>query len=282
MYKLRMISDNGNEIEFGFDSGFVISQITDLSAIAVTISLSQGIGQVGGTVQGESVQPKDVVISGEIVGSIGYKRQHLIDTVLPNVGVKLIYNDTWELETRPLILPQLENYDYNSKFQFTLRAAFPYWRMREFTRTLGSGIEPKFKLPFFSGEPFILGQRIERLISNFENKGNVPANFSVTFKAITALDNPKITKVDTLEIIRIKRHMVAGEMITVNMMVTPMTVTSSIAGNIFGNLDLDSVPFKLERGDNLIQYSADTNIDGLDYWINFRPAVTGPYNSLAV
>lgn len=284
MYTLKAIADNGREIEFGFDSGFVLAPTT-LSNITVNLAMSQGVGQVGSTIQGRSVQPMAFPVNGEIVGSVGRKRQQLYDTILPDAIIKMVYNNTWELECVASGLPVIQNYDYNSKFQFVLTAAYPYWRTHDFTRISLSGIEPKFKLPFFSGEPFILGQRIQYLTFPVDNVGNVPMNFSVTFRAVTALKNPKITNVYTLEQIKINRSMDAGDMIVVDMTVSPMSVISIIGGvskNIFGSLDIESVPFKLAVGTNLLQYGADENPGGLDCWLNLRPAVTGPYDKWAV
>lgn len=280
MYDLKYVSDNGKVIHFGLASGFVVSSISDMTAITVDVSMSQGIGQVGGTLQGEAVQPKDMIINGEIVGLVGDRRGHLLNTILPGVGGRFVYNDTWEIAVRPLVLPSIQNNARNAKYQFTVRAPFPYWRNTTPSRLDLAGLIPRFSFPVNYGTPHMFGERIKTFFGNAKNEGNVPANFIATFHANTTLLNPIIVNVNTREFIKINREFQPGESVVVDMTVSPMTIKSTLQGiskNVFGSLDLDSTPFKLAVGDNILRYDAEENPDGLDCRISFRNTVTGPH-----
>ena len=293
MYDLKYISDNGKIIHFNqiqqtdidtntgrkMPSWFSLAPV-DLTVVPIDVVLSQGIGQIGGTVQGEAVQSKDLVLNGQVIGFGKNRRKQLLDTVLPQVGGKLVYNDTWELAVRPMEVPRIENYDYNSRYQITLRAPYPYWVNHKFEIIDLAGLIARFKFPVNYAAPHIFGERIRLLSTNVYNDGNVPANFIVAFRAVTPLSNPQIIKVRTQEFIKVNRDMLAGDSVVFDMTVSPMKLTSTynrITTNIFGNLDMASTPFKLDVGDNVLQYEADVNRDGLECRIIFRNAYTGPW-----
>lgn len=248
---------------------------------------SQGVAQIGSTVQGQAVQAKDIIISGEISGPSTMYRKALVDTIVPLVPGRLIYDNHLYIDVFPRITPVVEQYPTNAKFQFTVRAPYPYWRELEETSTNVAGLEPMFKFPINYGDTYfenpkthMFGKRIQTYFTNVINKGNVSAPFSVVFIAKTALSNPYITKVSTLEFIKINKAMVAGERITVDMTGSSLKVTTSIQGvesNAMQYFNIDSTLFELDIGDNLIRYDSDVNREGLDCRITFSPTWSGAY-----
>lgn len=288
MYNLKYVSQNGKSLNFSFKDSLVITSISGLTENVIELAETQGVAQIGTSIQGKSVQGKDIVINGEIVGIARFKRQELLDTITPLESGFLIYNNKLELGVEPVVTPYVENYADNAKFQFTLRASYPYWRSIKQIITDVAGLEPKFKFPVNYGDTgnegrpkqHIFGQRISNFFVNVENRGNVPAPFKVMFIAKTALSNPSITKVSTLEFIKIRKNMISGERIEVDMMGDLPKLTSYKIGSeedVFRYFDIDSTLFELDVGDNLIRYDADSNRNGLDVKITRADTWSAPY-----
>lgn len=273
---IKLVSSNGYAVEFGLKSKIVISSI-NVSGLPLGMVMSQGVGQIGTTIQATTIPHKDILVTGQIIGdSKGYKKQ-LANAIVPNVGCKLIWNEKWEIVGLPITLLKIDSYVRDSKFSFTLRAAYPYWQSVKMQQSSIVGMEAMFMFPWDSGIEHMYGKRTETLFASVVNGGNVPTNFILTFMAQTTLTNPEITLIETMEKIKINKTMNAGEVITIDMTKSPMSVISSTDGNIFGLLDLDSVPFMLEVGENIIKYDAEVNRDGLESFLTFSASLTMPY-----
>lgn len=280
MYRLRITNSYGREIVFGLESGFIISKIDDMSKVDVTVSMSQGSSQIGGTVQGQTVKSKNIIVSGMILGRTKDKRKELLDMIIPQISGNLIYNETWDLGWVAKTTPAIENNDYNAKFQFAITAPYPYWVSHNNQVVELTGMIGAFQFPWNYETPHMFGQRIQYINRNTYNQGNVPASFVLQFYATNIVENPSVTKLKTGEFIRINKEMTTGEIITLDMTVSPIRLTSKIGDvstNIFGRLDLESTPFKLDVGDNVLQAEAEEGKEWLDTTIQLRGAYTGPW-----
>ncbi|MDL2253827.1 phage tail family protein [Ruminococcaceae bacterium OttesenSCG-928-I18] len=286
-YDLKAYADNGKNLEFSWDSGLVISDISGLTSVVVNMATSQGVTQVGTSIQDESVNGKDLVIKGTLVGDSALSRKQLIDTFVPEVPVTLVYNNELELRVKPKVTPDVSRHESNAKFQVTVYAAYPYWsKMDKIIINVG-GLEPMFSFPINYGETdledpktHMFGRRIQSFFVNAENQGNVSAPFDLIFYAKTQVSNPSLTKVDTGEVIKINRNMVAGEKVSVYMTEDQPRVTSTIGGSeidIFNDLDYYSTLFELDVGDNLVRYDATVNRDNLDCLLVPMAAFSGAY-----
>lgn len=285
MYNLKYLSNNGKSINFSPSLNLAITNTEGLTSNYIEMSTSQGINQVGTTIQGQSVGDRTITIDGTIIGESVLYRKQLIDTITPLVGGQLIFDNKFYLTVVPENTPDISRHGVSANFQFILRAAYPYWRATSQSATSLSGMVAKFRFPVNYGNPstpdyHIFGQRITLSYQNVINNGNVPVPFVVKFHAVTALSNPKIVNMKTLQFIRINKSMVAGETITIDMMEGSLTITSDENGvdeSIFGYFDIDSQIFKLQVGDNLIRVDADENRDGLDCTIYHYMTSAGAY-----
>jgi len=282
MYNLRYISDNGNEINFNIANNWAITKVDGLTSVSVSFSTSQGFGQVGTTIQGESIEDKSILIEGTMLGQSTEMREQLLKTVVPGVGGRLTFDNKWFVDVRVKTSPDIERKKYNSEFQFKFLAAYPYWRLLEQTSTMLSGIESKFRFPVNYSTPHTFGVRKAEAYKDAYNSGSVPIPFKILFYAKTTVTNPQIINVKTLKFIRIEKTMTAGEIITIDMTTTPVSITSTIS-NVTSNavkyFDIDSTFFKLELGENLITSDADVNESGLYCTIIYNIATAGAYGN---
>lgn len=267
---VKYINDYGGEVEFSFAASIVIGSITGFTENYITPSTSQGFNQIGSTVQGMSVQEKPIVAEGTIMGHADYNAALLLNTILPGIKSKLIYNDTWEMTVYPTQTPVVSKHTHNPAFQFELRAPYPYWRKIKESTTSLSGIEAMFVFWDLT-QPYQFGKRIDRAFTTVYNEGNVEIPYTAIFRA-TALGvkNPKIINAETYEFLRIKRDMNLGEVITVTIAPDGLSVlsnTENVISDIIGRFDIQSDLYRLHPGDNVFAYDADSGRDDLDITI---------------
>jgi hypothetical protein len=282
IYKLVYENQNGRSVEFSKDTNLKISSAAGFTENHINLSLSQGMGQIGSTVQGQAVQAKDMSFTGIIVGETSMARRQILRAIEPLTLARLIYNDEWEIEVYPTQTPVVEKYLTNAKFQFILKAPFPYWNRIEGHTTFLSHIEPVFEFPWDLSQPFFqFGGRREGLFGNVHNSGDIDAPYRVIFTALDNLSNPMLTNVITAETLRILTDMSAGEIITVDIRANGVSVTSNLFGVVtdkFGSLDIDSNLYRIRSGDNVIRYDAEPNRSGLDVMVLHNALRVGVYD----
>ena len=123
-----------------------------------------------------------------------------------------------------------------------------------------------------------MGHKNPELIVNVNNPGDIETGMIIQFKAKGACNNPSLFNVNTREFIKIKRNMVAGEVITVNTNYGEKRISQYLDGDtseFMNYLDLDSTFLQLQVGDNLFRYDAETNLNNLEVVIDYNPRYLG-------
>jgi hypothetical protein len=154
-------------------------------------------------------------------------------------------------------------------------APYPYWQKDNSVSQALSGVQKLFKFPWNVSQPFRFGQLMVTQFMNIHNGGQVPVPFTATFYAKNDVVNPKVTNVNTGEILILNKSMVTGERVVVEITHDRTYVTSSVDGNIRGALDLDSTLFRLGVGDNVLKPEAESGLDQLEVQINFATEIVG-------
>lgn len=278
-YKLTYTM-GGKTIVFSLTSGFPLGKTVGLTANTIKTFNTQGINQVGGTLQGQSVQPRIITCSGTILGNSREKKERLLSTILPEKIATLTYNDEWEIEVVPKITPDISAHAHNATFEFVLEAAYPYWRKADSSIAKMSYMQPRFKFPWNLTKPWVFAERIAPEFTNVVNRGNVASEFTVVFIATTEALNPYVMKAATQETIKVNRRMAAGEMVRVENTPNYIKATSTRGGveeDIFNDIDFDSVFFLLDPGDNVLRFDAESNREGVDVHIIYSTTSTGVY-----
>lgn len=292
LYGLKYIPDTGPVIDFGIQNlrsgGPVIGEQSGIIDNHVNFAESQGASQVGTTIQGKSIKGKPIQLSGTIKGEAQPWRKALVDATAGTTGGNLVYNDRIEMRVEVQDSAWVSSHAQNARYQLAFYASYPFWRSIQQIKTDVAGLQPRFSFPINYANTFyeadrtkhIFGERISTYFVNVINQGNVPAQIRVVFLANTQLSNPYITKVSTLEYIKIKKDMVAGEKIIVDNMGAEPSITNYVAGveaNAFHYLDRRTTFFDIDVGDNLIRYDADVNREALDASIIHADTWSGAY-----
>lgn len=271
----RYVNDNGDEIIFDASHGFLINKPVGIDTLQVGLSQAQGINQTGVTVQSKNVQPRPVNISGILTGYFqAENKTKLISVIRPDISGRL-YADDYYLIVSVTATPSISPAKNLADFQFSMLAPYPYWQKDDSVKTSLAGVERRFKFPWNVSRPYRFGEVINKQFINIQNGGQVPVPFTVTFIAMDRVVNPKITDVPTGKYLMLKKEMVSGERLVVEITHDKTYVTSSIDGECRGALALSSGFFRLGVGDNVLKPEADVGRDNMQVNVDFSTEIVG-------
>lgn len=271
----RYVNDNGDSITFDYAGGFLISKPSGIDTLSVSLSQAQGIDQVGATIQSTNIQPRPVTIVGCLVGDAqDVNKNKLLSVVRPDIGGKL-YADDYYLSVYPTATPIIEPKDRLARFQFSLLAPYPYWCKDNSASATLSGIQKLFKLPCNFSKTYRFGELMQTQFMNVANRGQVPIPYTATFVAKGDVENPKITNATTGKFLLIKKTLVSGERLVVEITHERTYVTSSVEGDCRGALSLTSNLFRLDVGDNVLKPEASSGLENMQVDIDFATEIVG-------
>ncbi|MBO5955256.1 MAG: phage tail family protein [Clostridia bacterium] len=257
---LTYVNDLGGSIEFSLASGFILTRDTyGLTENHIIVTTSKGVGQKGETLQSANVEPRPITIAGFIQGLATAGKQRLLDVVLPEVPAKLYHNGEYYLSVTPTQTPTIEAADYFARFQFALTAPYPYWIAANSKSSAIFELLPKFKFPINLTKPYRFAEGTETAFVNVKNIGQLETPYKAVFRATGEVVNPRIENINTKEFLLLNKTLQRGEVVTVEFTHDLTYVTSSIDGDIRGDLDIDSDLFRLKPGDNFLKPDADKN-----------------------
>lgn len=271
----RYVNENGESITFTYNSGFLINKPAGIDTLQVSLSRSTGIDQVGATIQSANVQPRPVTVSGILVGDFQKdNKEKLVSIVRPDLAAKL-YADDYYLNVRPTSTPAIDPSEKFAKFQFSVLAAYPYWQKDDSAKVVLAGLQYMFKFPWNISKEYQFAKLMETQFINVPNRGQLPVPMTVTFYARGNCLNPKITNVNTGKFMVIRKSLVAGERVVVEITHDRTYVTSSVDGDVRGALSLKSTLNRLDVGDNVLKPEAEEGGNQLEVSINFATEIVG-------
>lgn len=279
-YSLRYENDNGS-VDFSVASGFVVEQATSYGAQNVDFDTTRSNREIGETLQHQSVSPKTLTIRGTLLGECAAAKKQMIHVLAPLAKGRLIYDDAYEMEVYVKASPDIERYSANARFTFSLYAPFPYWRDKSKESQVLVGYTPEFMFPWNISDPnpFYFSKTAQVGYVTVTNEGEAPADWTVTFTALSTVKNPYAQDIDTGEMVRVLKTLSAGESVTISTEGEELAVTLTAADGTetdgFQYLDIESIPFRLALGENHIKTDADEGGEGLRASISFRPAYAG-------
>lgn len=263
-YKLVYVRGK-KRLEFSLSSGLVITSARGLTDQTVTIQAADAAWDVGAVVEKQRVDPKTLSFNGIIRGDSGKMRSAMLDTIVPMEPAQLIADDQWVLDVYPSATPDIERYTFNPGFSFTLYAPYPYWRAVEDTYSPMFGIQALFKFPWDFGKITRFSNKTITNTINVYNPGTVRTGWSATIYAREGIfKNPKLAHANTGEYIKINIDMAKGDKIALDYHQGILKCAYTPAGeetqDAFDKLDINSDPFQILPGDNLITLTGDEGL----------------------
>lgn len=271
----RYVNNNGDSVVFNYAGGFLINKPTGIDTLSITLSQAKGINQTGATIQSTNIQPRPVTITGYFVGDMQTEnKERLISVIRPDLGGKL-YADDFYLNVWPTSTPTIEAKTHGARFQLSLLAAYPYWCKDDSAETVLSGIQNLFKFPWNLSRSYQFGNLMETKFMNVFNNGQVPVPFTATFTARGEVVNPKISNATNGKFLLVKKTLVSGERLVVQITHDRTYVTSNVDGDCRGALSLSSNMFELGVGDNVLKPEADEGLSNMQVNIDFAIEIVG-------
>ena len=271
----RYVNDNGDSVVFDYAGGYLINKPSGIDTLSINLSQAKGINQTGATIQSTNIQPRPVTITGYFVGDMQpEKKEKLISVIRPDLGGKL-YADDFYLNVWPTATPTIEARTHSARFQLSLLAAYPYWCKDDSAETVLSGVYKLFKFPWNLSRSYQFGKFMETKFMNVFNGGQVPVPYTATFIAKGEVVNPRITNATTGKFILIKKRLVDGERLEVQITHDRTYVTSNVDGDCRGALSLSSNMFELDVGDNVLKPEAESGLKNMQVNIDFAIEIVG-------
>lgn len=270
----RYVNENDGEIAFTLANGWLLSKPAGIDTLTVNVAQSQGIGQVGASVDSVNIQPRAVTVGGRIYGDSGNRKEKLLSVVRPDLSGRL-YADGYYIDCRPTATPTIGADKSFAPFQFALLAPYPYWKKDASTTTVLSGQLYKFKFPWNISRAWRFAESMETVFINVPNNGQVPVPFTATFAAKGEVVNPKITNAITGEYLLLKKTLQPGERVVVAIGHEGTTAISTIDGDVRGALDLYNTLSRLAVGENLLKPEAESGGSQMEISIDSSIEIVG-------
>lgn len=259
----------GGQLAFGRTSDHILSDISGMSQVSATVAEAQGVGQVGATAAGASVQPKTITLNGTVRDAAA--RASLLAAVLPGVPATLTMArgaNRYFLEGIPEKSPEVSSNDGPQSFQFALRCSYPYWRGPE-ARSLLSGLSAQFHFPTSLAGRWYISRTTSEAFCTVNNPGSLASDLVLQFRARTQVTNPRVYHLESESYIQLNTTLNIGDTVTVSTVYGSKGATrSSQTGsetNAFRLLDIGSnLAMQLQPGENTFRVTAAAGADGLD------------------
>lgn len=284
MARLTYINDYGNSIEFGQSQPYYLTSAEGLSDVESRITTVKSPTQDGATITGSVLEPRHIVILGEVTAGDQTLRSQLIRVLNPKIGGRLVYTEgtfSKQIYCKPERTPQIGGHTKaTAPFAINFFAADPYWKEISETRVDVALWTGALEFPLELMEAGIeIGYRTISTIANINNAGDVSCGLKIEFRAIASVVNPAIYNDRTGEFFKLDATLAAGDVLTVTTHFLNKKVLLESGGvitNGFNLIDILSAFLQLEPGDNSLRYDAESGtIDNLEVSIWFTPQYLG-------
>lgn len=273
-------TSGGETLEFGADKPYILKAFTDPNSQNIAFSLSRGANEIGDKVESQAVSSKTFALTGMIRGRADRLKERLLRAIAPMQKGVLTYNGKLSIEVYPKLTPTIERFRDNPMFNFTLYAPYPFWRSVNENVDEIVGFTKLFRFPWNISKTYRFSEYSAASYINIINSGTVPAQWRAEFYAGVPMSNPKMLNVLTGAYVQVNKEMEIGEKIIIDTTGQELTVTGvDITGkevSLFEYLDINSDPFALMVGDNLVQGTAATggnNLQAKLYHYNYFAGV---------
>lgn len=266
------IAADGRQIRFAVDSDFWLTDVSGEDGLDLDISEQQSSGQTGTTVTGTAVGAKPITLTGAIRRDLDANERLLKQLLTPgSTGrwTKITAAGVWYLDVLTKHSPDVSGGEHLLNFQFSLYAAYPYWRTEETLTTMLGGLQPTwFPTPVSTTGSWYISQYKRDLYTTVTNTGNTETDFTLNLAAAARVLNPMLWHNGTRTFIRLNKEMLAGERAVISTAENNRTCTyyaadgSSQDGFRFMDADTDWW-MTLSPGDNVLRLTADEGRENL-------------------
>lgn len=277
---LQLVTDAGATLHLGWDYNIPYN-IDPLNGVDVKLQLSQGVNQVGQTVEGQTVAGVYREIIADFWGENGNAdAERFLQTLTYQTSGVLYFGDKWFARFVVSKTPYTVQIHGFPRLDMMLFCPKPFWYgLDAASYTLG-GYSAEFSFPVNYSTPHQFGVHNSIAMVNVRNTGALPVPFTATLRTTdTQVVNPRITNLLTGQSIGFLTTLTPGQTLEIYRTTTDQLAVKRTEGqteeNVFALLDEDSDLVELAPGDNLLKMDADTGADALQATVSFYPMYSG-------
>lgn len=281
MYNVIFESDNGEKYAFG-KNGSTVFDMDFGNGVSVDLGTSQGVSQIGETVQGKTVSGRTINVNGVVYGNVPERKKAMRKVLSPFSSGRLIFNNEYYTKVHIKDAPSFSPVKNDGRFSMRFFAPFPFfYDVKSVSSEIGT-IRPLFSFPVnYSTHKF--GEKSAARYINIINSGDVKTPFSLFVTTTGTSSDITITNLATFEFLKINGTLNAGETINVyrdeeNILHAEL-ISNGNTTDIISRIDEESNLFELQVGDNLLSASDNRGGESLTAKITFKPAVVALYES---
>ncbi|GIO27722.1 phage tail family protein [Ornithinibacillus bavariensis] len=281
---IRFSNSRGQSIEFKEGCQFRIFNIDGVGGSDVDVQLQSAPYQDGATHIDSILEPRSISIEFGIFANnkkeIYELRRYISEVFNPKFGIGTLFLNyggvSFEIEATAESGPNFPGGSTNetSRFQrgmLSLICPNPYWKSEQITEA--PTFEALFEFPFEGA--FEMG--IQRDLRTIINDGDAPTPIQIEFYGPAT--NPIVINNTTGEFIKVNQRLQEGEYMRIDTTPGDKSVffvsPDGTERNVFNWIDLESTFFLLQIGENEIEYSADSDIQGAIFNIYYSKQYVG-------
>lgn len=282
--QFTFMGPTGQRIEFGNSAPFILLSHDGVGGAPATIQMQKSPYQDGQTYIDTLLEIRpialQILIKADNQSELSTLRAKLINALNPKGGPRSLRYKVGEhekeifaaVEHAPVFASGGDN--RGATFQVALINFIcpdPCWRDINPTNIKLEDFVANFSFPFSFPVRFAIRGDTRTLV----NAGHVPTPVKITFRGESI--NPKITKIDTGEFVKINRTIPAGYSLVITTGFNDKSVRiiapDGVETNAMGYIDLNSTFFALDVGDNQLSFITDGGQP--DVYIEYRNLYLG-------
>lgn len=269
---------NYQTYEFDFDHKLTIyanqvRSVEGLSDVSVSYKTSENANGDGLIVLGKRVEERNATIEFEPPYELADYYQRFFNAY----DERVLYLEDRKIncKIKSCTLKYADGYENVPIIKLGLFCPDPYfYDVSDFGQNI-AGIQPSFGFPWTAtvSDGITFGYRIFSDKTIFQNNGDKPVGFRTKIVAVRGTaSNVKFMNLNTGEYVRVVVNMAQNDVLEISTIPKFNETYIKLNGvSIFQDIDRLSDFFMLDRGDNFLQYSADTGGTNLDVYLYYTP-----------
>lgn len=268
------IQNSRGSVRFGNSKPCLLSIVEGAGNINSNVITSRSPLQHGETSHGATYDTRTLLLKAGIKGINKadtdklYRRMYrmLISTEISKI-IYRNYQKEYSIRGRVTNVSEGERVARLKQFVIQVDCYNPFWSdINELKEEIALW-EPCFEFVQYFDEPVELGVRVDNLIMNVANNGDVTSGMTIEFRCNGTVINPSLYNIDTQEYMKVEGTYVSGDVITMTTQFANLGLElnrNNVKTKILHLLDTKSTFLQLEVGDNIFRYDAEEGLDNLD------------------
>lgn len=279
MFNIKIISGRNSLLMGHAQSPYTIQSFDGLDGISVDVTMSQGFGQIGETLDNLTVQSRPMGIIGKIYNFKPSQLRELEYIFAPLSKVRIEFEEKYWIDA---VVKNSPVFSYNLRavsYAVQLVAPYPFWKTAEANYYKLGALTGGFNFPVNYSTPHNFAQVSDVLYMNCYNAGNTKVDYSAEIMCTSGeATNITLTNAQTQEFVRINTTVTAADTVRIfreNNVLQVTKTTNGIVKSIFADLDENSNLDYMQIGDNIIRADYESGAAQLVVAISFYDTLTG-------